>query len=111
MFVVLCALLQLNLLSTRNPDIWWWFSKKGAPAPSLGLVGLMTIFLLVATFVGVYWPSHVRPDGGRGWMEGAGQHTRHQWPRVANTPLSPLPRIASQPLLYGHSCSVSHAMV
>ena len=71
-FVVMCVLLQLNLLSTRNPNIWWWFGKGGAPPPSLLLVALMSVFLLAATFVGVYWPSHVRPDGGRGWMEGAG---------------------------------------
>ena len=37
----------------------------------------MSIFLLAATFVAVYWPSHVRPDGGRGWMEGAGIDPQH----------------------------------
>ena len=74
-FLVLCALLQLNILSTRNPNVWWWFNKKqgsGAPPPSLILVGFVSIFLLAATFVGVYWPDDVRPDGGRGWMQGAG---------------------------------------
>ena len=77
-FLVLCALLQLNLLSTRNPNVWWWFNKKqgsGAPPPSLVLVFFMSIFLLAATFVAVYWPSNVRPDGGRGWMEGAGRNS------------------------------------
>ena len=37
----------------------------------------MSIFLLPATFVAVYWPSHVRPDGGRGWMEGEGIDPQH----------------------------------
>ena len=66
-FVVLCALLQLNLLSTRNPNVWWWFSKSSGPPPSILLLVLMAVFLLAATFVGVYWPPNVRPDGGRGW--------------------------------------------
>lgn len=87
-FLVLCALLQLNILSTRNPNVWWWFNKKqgsGAPPPSLVLVFFMSIFLLAATFVAVYWPSNVRPDGGRGWMEGAGTFP---------TPLPSCPRVS-----------------
>lgn len=106
-FVGLCVLLQLNLLSTRNPNVWWWFNSKeggsGAPPPSLILVGFMSIFLLAATFVGVYWPSHVRPDGGRGWMEGAG--TPHDAPPCSShAPLHDLhPTPAPPPLSYwGH---------
>lgn len=31
MYLCLTALIQLNLLATRNPSFWWRFSKKTAP--------------------------------------------------------------------------------
>jgi hypothetical protein len=31
MYLTLTALIQLNLIATRNPSFWWRFSKKTAP--------------------------------------------------------------------------------
>jgi len=72
MYLALTALIQLNLLTTRNPSFWWRFSKHTAPPPSLILLAPMAAFLVGSTFISVYWPDRVRPDGGRGSMIGAG---------------------------------------
>lgn len=40
--------------------------------PSLLLLLPVACFLLGATLIAVYWPLNVRPDGGRGAMDGAG---------------------------------------
>jgi H+-transporting ATPase len=72
MYLTLTALIQLNLIATRNPSFWWRFSKKTAPRPSLLLLLPVACFLLGATLIAVYWPLNVRPDGGRGAMDGAG---------------------------------------
>ena len=45
---------------------------KTAPPPSLWLVAPVAAFCAAATFVAVYWPRRVQPDGGRGSLEGAG---------------------------------------
>jgi H+-transporting ATPase len=71
-FMVLTAIIQLQIISTRNPSFWWHFSKKTAPRPSLLLLAPVITLLTAATFVAVYWPARVKPDGGRGSMEGAG---------------------------------------
>ena len=34
------------------------------------LVIPVSLFLLGATFIAVYWPARVKPDGGLGFMEG-----------------------------------------
>lgn len=31
MYLTLTALIQLNLIATRNPSFWWRFSTKTAP--------------------------------------------------------------------------------
>jgi H+-transporting ATPase len=72
MFLALVALIQLNILLTRNPSFFWHFGPKSAPRPSVILLLPMIGFLLIATFVAVYWPNNVSPDGGVGNMEGAG---------------------------------------
>lgn len=43
-----------------------------ARRPSLLLLLPVACFLLGATLIAVYWPLNVRPDGGRGAMDGAG---------------------------------------
>lgn len=35
MYLTLTALIQLNLIATRNPSFWWRFSKKTAPRCSV----------------------------------------------------------------------------
>jgi hypothetical protein len=74
MFLALVALGQLNILLTRNPTFFWRFGPKSAPRPSAILLLPMIGFLVIATFVAVYWPNHVAPDGGLGNMEGAGAY-------------------------------------
>ena len=66
------GLLQLSLLLTRNPSFWWYFSKKTAPRPSVFLIVPIAMFCLAGTFVAVYWPRNLQPDGGRGVIDGAG---------------------------------------
>jgi hypothetical protein len=68
----LTILIQLNIISTRNPSFWWHFSPTTAPAPAALLVVPVFLFLLAATFVAVYWPPRVKPDGGLGFMDGPG---------------------------------------
>ncbi|KAK9833891.1 hypothetical protein WJX74_009082 [Apatococcus lobatus] len=70
-FLGLMGLLQLSLLLTRNPSFWWYFSKKTAPRPSIFLVVPIAAFCLAGTFVAVYWPRDLQPDGGRGVIDGA----------------------------------------
>jgi H+-transporting ATPase len=72
MYLCLTALIQLNLLATRNPSFWWRFGSKTAPRPSLILLAPVAAFLLAATFIAVYWPARVEPDQSRGSMDGAG---------------------------------------
>lgn len=72
MFLALTILLQLSIVLTRNPSFWWRFGKKSAPPPSPFLIGPVFAFLLASTFIAVYWPLDVRPDGGRGDFQGAG---------------------------------------
>ena len=48
------------------------FGAKTAPAPSLWLLAPVAAFCVAATFVAVYWPRRIQPDGGRGSLEGAG---------------------------------------
>lgn len=71
-FVGLVAMIQLNIVLTRNPGFWWWFKPSTAPAPSVFLLMPVALFLAASTFVGVYWPIHVQPDAGRGAISGAG---------------------------------------
>ncbi|KAK9819692.1 hypothetical protein WJX72_001191 [[Myrmecia] bisecta] len=78
-FLALSALIQLNIILTRNPGFWWEFKRSTAPRPSIILVIPVVLFLLASTFIAVYWPRNIKPDGGRGSMEGAG------WAPVALT--------------------------
>jgi hypothetical protein len=73
--LALTIVTQLNIISTRNPSFWWYFSKKTAPPPSLKLAIPVSFFLLASTFIAVYWPTSVKPDGGRGFMDGSGWAT------------------------------------
>ena len=72
LFLHLMILLQLSIVLARNPSFWCRFTKSTAPVPSPWLAVPMAVFLLGATFVAVYWPINVQPDGGRGELQGAG---------------------------------------
>ena len=72
-FLHLFILLQLSILLTRNPSFFWRFGKKTAPPPSLFLLLPVVVLTTAATFVAVYWPADVQPDGGRGEFEGCGE--------------------------------------
>ena len=71
-FLHLFILLQFSIVLTRNPSFFWNFGKKTAPPPSIFLLLPVCVFTVGATFVAVYWPADVQPDGGRGQFEGAG---------------------------------------
>lgn len=72
MFVLLIVILQLNIILSRNHSFWWDFRPTTAPRPSAVMLAPVIVFMLAATFIGVYWPLHVQPDGGRGDFQGAG---------------------------------------
>lgn len=42
MYLCLTALIQLNLLATRNPSLWWRFGSSTAPRHALPLVCCLT---------------------------------------------------------------------
>lgn len=95
MYLALTALIQLNLLTTRNPSFWWRFGKHTAPRPSLILMAPVAAFLLAATFIAVYWPERIEPDAGRGSMDGAGETplaTQYHPPPPPCPPSSDAPR-------------------
>lgn len=71
-FLALMILIQLNIFATRNPGLFWRFTSKTAPRPSLLLVAAVACVLLPATLIAVYWPENIQPDGGRGVLIGAG---------------------------------------
>ncbi|EIE22120.1 P-type ATPase [Coccomyxa subellipsoidea C-169] len=71
-FLALMIMIQLNIFATRNPGLFWRFSKRTAPRPSLLLIAAVSCVLLPATFIAVYWPENIQPDGGRGILIGAG---------------------------------------
>ena len=48
------------------------WGARTAPPPSLWLLAPVAAFCAAATFVAVYWPRRIQPDGGRGSLEGAG---------------------------------------
>ncbi|KAK9817909.1 hypothetical protein WJX72_004165 [[Myrmecia] bisecta] len=70
-FLGLSVFIQLNIILTRNPGFWWRFSRSTAPRPSFYLLAPVAFFLTASTFIAVYWPRSLKPDGGRGSMEGA----------------------------------------
>ena len=72
MYFALTAFIQLGILLTRNPGLWFHFGPKTAPRPSLALVAPVAVFLLGSTFIAVYWPLDVQPDGGAAALQGAG---------------------------------------
>ena len=72
LFLALMIIIQLNIFATRTPSLWWRFSDSTAPRPSVYLVIPVGAVLCVATFIAVYWPEQVQPDGGRGVLIGAG---------------------------------------
>ena len=76
-FLHLFILLQFSIVLTRNPSFFWKFGKKTAPPPSIFLLLPVCVFTIGATFVAVYWPASVQPDGGRGEFEGAGLSSAH----------------------------------
>lgn len=63
--------IQLNIFSSRNPSFALHFSERTSPPPSLYLVVPVACALLLATFLGVYWPGDVSLGGGVA-MAGAG---------------------------------------
>ena len=71
--MTLLVVIELNILLTRSTSFWWDFGAPGAPPPSLALLAPVTLFLTAGTFIAVYWPEQVKPDGGRGAMRGAGE--------------------------------------
>ena len=72
LFLALMIIIQLNIFATRTPSLWWRFSSSTAPRPSVYLVIPVGAVLCAATFIAVYWPEQVQPDGGRGVLIGAG---------------------------------------
>ena len=72
LFLALMIIIQLNIFATRTPSLWWRFSDSTAPRPSVYLVIPVGAVLCAATFIAVYWPEQVQPDGGRGVLIGAG---------------------------------------
>lgn len=72
LFLALMIIIQLNIFATRTPSLWWRFSDSTAPRPSVFLVIPVGAVLCAATFIAVYWPEQVQPDGGRGVLIGAG---------------------------------------
>ena len=72
LFLALMIIIQLNIFATRTPSLWWRYTEKSAPRPSMFLVVPVAAVLSVATFIAVYWPEEVQPDGGRGVLIGAG---------------------------------------
>ena len=72
LFLALMIIIQLNIFATRTPSLWWRFSDSTAPRPSVYLVIPVAAVLAAATFIAVYWPEQVQPDGGRGVLIGAG---------------------------------------
>ena len=76
LFLALMIIIQLNIFATRTPSLWWRFTDKTAPRPSIYLMIPVAAVLLVSTFIAVYWPEAVQPDGGRGVLIGAGVHLR-----------------------------------
>lgn len=79
--MALMVLIQLNIFATRNTGLWWRFTPKTAPRPSLLLVAAVSAVLIPATFIAVYWPEHIQPDGGRGVLIGAGESLAASIPR------------------------------
>ena len=72
MYFALTAFIQLDILLTRNPGFWFHFGPRTAPRPSLALIAPVAVFLLGSTFIAVYWPLSVQPDGGAAALQGAG---------------------------------------
>jgi H+-transporting ATPase len=75
LFLALMVIIQLNIFATRNPSFFWRFGSRSAPPPSVFLVLPVAAVLAGATFVAVYWPHTLQPDGGRGILYGAGALT------------------------------------
>ena len=75
LFLALMIIIQLNIFATRTPSLWWRFTASTAPRPSVFLMLPVGGVLVAATFVAVYWPEEVQPDGGRGVLIGAGECT------------------------------------
>lgn len=71
-YIALTIIIQMNIIATRNPSFWFYFSKQTAPPPSWKLAVPISLFLLGSTFIAVYWPATVKPDGGKGFMDGIG---------------------------------------
>ena len=76
LFLALMIIIQLNIFATRTPSLWWRYTESTAPRPSVYLMIPVGAVLLASTFIAVYWPEAVQPDGGRGVLIGAGVHFR-----------------------------------
>lgn len=72
MYLALTLFIQLQILLTRNPSFWWRFAPHSAPAPAPALVLPVLAFCVGSTFLAVYWPIGVQPDGGNAALQGAG---------------------------------------
>lgn len=70
-FSITCFV-QLSIFLTRNPSLWWHFSRRSAPRPSWVLTGTVLAFVTAAFFIGAVWPRDVQPDGGISVLAGAG---------------------------------------
>eukprot|EP00897_Mesotaenium_endlicherianum_P006539 jgi/Mesen1/5913/ME000030S05179 len=71
MFLQLAVAIQLNILSTRNPLFFWYFSKRTVPRPSWLLLLPVAASCAISTFIAVYWPHSARLGGGA-QMDGIG---------------------------------------
>lgn len=88
LFLALMVIIQLNIFATRTPSLWWRFTDSTAPRPSIYLMIPVGAVLLASTFIAVYWPEAVQPDGGRGALIGAGAYFR-ELPQLTQNELRP----------------------
>lgn len=78
-YIALTIIIQLNIIATRNPSVWWYFSKKTAPPPSWKLAVPVALFLVASTFIA--GGAHPLPSQGLavGQLLWTGKLTEDAW--------------------------------